>query len=145
MICRVCKSNGTEKDYLFKCGNPQCGAAHWDKTQIKKLREKLEDKGFFQSFIEAAGLEHFKNGENFVYVLRLRGEANSVYVGRTGLHPYVRYLNHIRGYRAGKVTKSKATAIIPYEGPMSHQESVEREVTLADELRAQGFNVHGGH
>ena len=145
MICRVCKSNGTETGYLFKCANLQCGAAHWDKTQIKKLKDELEDKEFFNSFIEAAGLEHFKTGENYVYVLRLRGEVNSVYVGRTGLNPYVRYLNHIRGYQAAKITKSKATAIIAYEGPMSYQESVEREATMAEELRGRGFSVHGGH
>lgn len=145
MICRVCKSSGIEKGHLFRCSNSKCRAAHWNKSKIKKLKDKLDEKEFFISFMHEAGLEYFKPGENYVYVLRLKGGVNSVYVGRTGLNPYVRYLNHIRGHQSGKITKSKATAIICFEGPMSYDDSVKREVTLADELRAKGHKVYGGH
>ena len=143
--CRVCNSAGVEKGHLFRCANAKCSAVHWDKAVVKKLRRQLEDKEFFRVFLDEAGLEHYSNGDNFVYTLRLKGELNAVYVGRTGLHPYVRYLNHLRGNNSAKRTKSHATALISFEGPMTREESIEREVSLAEELRARGYKVHGGH
>ena len=143
--CRVCSSNTSEKGYLFRCSNQECGAVHWDKRYIKKNRKKLEEKEFFDSFLQEAGLKQFENGENFVYVLRLKGEVNAVYVGRTGLHPYVRFLNHIRGSNSARRTKSHATALISFEGPMSREASIAREIMLAKELVDEGLKVYGGH
>ena len=37
--CRVCNSVGRESGYLFRCGDPKCGAVHWDKAKIKHLKD----------------------------------------------------------------------------------------------------------
>ena len=71
--CRVCFSKTFEQGYLFRCSNEECGAVHWHKGYIKKNRKNFEEQEFFESFLKRAGLSHFKKGENFVYVLRLRG------------------------------------------------------------------------
>ena len=67
------------------------------------------------------------------------------YVGMTGLHPYERYLNHIRGYKASWAPKRMAVTMVSYEGPMSHDKAKARERELADKLKEQGYDVHGGH
>lgn len=74
----------------------------------------------------------------------MKGKLNSVYVGMTGLHPYERYLNHILGQKASSKAKKKATALIRFEGPMPSEAARLREVTLAEELRLKGMDVHGG-
>ena len=57
------------------------------------------------------------------------------YVGMTGLHPFERYLNHVRGYKASWATKRMAVTMIGFEGPMSHKEAKAREPAKAQELR----------
>jgi len=118
---------------------------HWDKTNVK--RAFLEDPDALEKILSDAGVPGRITGQqsHFVYVLRLRGELNAVYVGMTGLHPYARYLNHIRGFKSSRHTKKLATALISYEGPMSASEAKQREPELAQELRLQNFIVYGGH
>lgn len=81
----------------------------------------------------------------FVYVLRLKGEIDSVYVGMTGKHPYARYLDHIRGYKSSRHTKQRVTALIKFEGPMTYEAAQKREPELAEELRQSSHAVYGGH
>jgi len=111
------------------------------------LKENLEDQEIFRKVLSDAEVPKRLKEEksSFVYILRLKGQVDALYVGMTGLHPYERYLNHIRGHKAGKVTKKRATAIINFEGPMTHDIAVAREVSMANELREQGSIVHGGH
>lgn len=127
------------------CNSKVCGGVHWDKGKVKKaLRENPEAVG--ELLFEAEVPERLKGQQShFVYVLRLKGELNAVYVGMTGLHPYARYLNHIRGYKSSKYTKRRATALINFEGPMTAEEAKAREVKLADELREKNYQVYGGH
>ena len=49
------------------------------------------------------------------------------YVGMTGLHPYERYLNHIRGYKALMAANKMAVSMIDFEGPMTREEAEARE------------------
>ena len=108
------------------------------------LRENPEALDLLLS--EAGVPGHIKGKKShFVYVLRLRGEENAVYVGMTGLHPYARYLNHIRGYKSSKYTKRRATALISFEGPMTSEKAKAREPELAEELRKNDYIVYGGH
>ena len=51
----------------------------------------------------------------------------------------------LRGYKASRIAKDKATALIRYEGPMGYDESVEREISLYQELKMQGIDAYGGH
>jgi predicted GIY-YIG superfamily endonuclease len=86
----------------------------------------------------------------FVYKVRLKGKVTKnakgkIYVGKTGLHPYERFLHHIRGYKASSHVKRLGTAVIGFEGPMSEAEAVRREPQLAAELRKKGWEVYGGH
>ena len=38
-----------------------------------------------------------------------------------------------------------AVTMVSYEGPMSHDKAKAREPELADKLKEQGYDVHGGH
>ena len=82
---------------------------------------------------------------HFVYTLRLHGEMNSHYVGMTGLHPYERYFNHVRGYRASRIVNKKATDLVNFEGPVAYENAKAREPELAEILRSKGYDVHGGY
>ena len=68
----------------------------------------------------------------YVYVLRLKGELNALYVGETGLHPYERYLNHLRGHKASRHAQNDATALLTFEGPMLYENAVKREKEKAN-------------
>jgi len=68
-----------------------------------------------------------------------------LYVGMTSRHPFERYLNHIRGYKASWAAKRMAVAMVGFEGPMRYLEAKERETLLAKELMEQGYDIHGGH
>jgi len=60
----------------------------------------------------------------------------------TRLHPYERYLNHKRGYKASKCARQYATAMKSFEGPMTYEEAISREITKANELREEGNEVY---
>lgn len=141
----MCASSTTINGLLHRCTNTRCNAAHWDKAKIKKLN--LKDENCIKAVLEEAEVPQplSSTKSHFVYILRLKGEVNAVYVGMTGLHPLARYLNHIRGYKSSKVAKKRATALIKLEGPMEFEAAKIREPQLAENLRSQGYIVYGGH
>jgi predicted GIY-YIG superfamily endonuclease len=144
-VCRVCNQSTSKDGYLYRCKSTNCGAAHWDKRAV--LKNDLDDPTILQEVLDEAKVPPFLKAKksHYVYVLRLRGELNSVYVGMTGLHPLARYLNHIRGYKSSSAARTRVTAILKFEGPMESKKAANREVSLADELRSAGMNVYGGH
>jgi predicted GIY-YIG superfamily endonuclease len=92
-------------------------------------------------------------GHHSVYVVYLRnpkgdGKAG-YYVGMTGLTPEARFQNHKNGIKSAAVVRRCGERLVPklYEhlNPMPYADAVAMEVRLADELRAQGFQVFGGH
>src|SRR5258707_367973 len=110
--------------------------------------------------VAAAGLHHY------VYVglldsqgLKLRkirqdnprrDEARPcVYVGMTGLHPDERFKNHKTGIKAAQVVQQYGIRLLPelYEvfNPMPFEVAAQMERELAEDLRAQGYTVAGGH
>lgn len=143
--CRVCGGPTSCSGFLYRCLADGCSAAHWDKYGV--LKQELDDPGVLQQVLEDALVPNRIKGKvgSFVYVLRLRKELNAVYVGMTSRHPYERYLNHIRGHKASKHAKRRATAIVTIEGPMTEKSAEQRERSLAEELRSQGNIVYGGH
>lgn len=146
--CRICGTSTTQSGLLYRCKNQKCSGVHWDKGKITKCRKALkEDPNLLrQVLIDADVPEPIKGkSSHFVYVLRLKGEKNAVYVGMTGLHPYARYLNHVRGYKSSSHARKRATALISFDGPMLHEAAKKREPKLADELRQKEFVVYGGH
>ena len=92
-------------------------------------------------------------GHHCVYVVYLRnpkGDGRAgYYVGMTGLTPEERFRNHKAGIKAASVVRRCGVRLVPklyaHLNPMSYADAVAMEVRLADELRAQGYQVFGGH
>ena len=88
-----------------------------------------------------------------VYVVYLRdpkGDGRAgYYVGMTGLTPEARFRNHKNGIRCASVVRRCGERLVPklyaHLNPMPYKQAVAMEVALAEELRARGFQVFGGH
>src|SRR2546425_2035146 len=72
-----------------------------------------------------------------------------VYVGMTGLPVDHRFENHKYGYKSAWVVRKYWVRLMPelYEhlNPMPFEAAVQMEVELAEDLRAAGYTVTGGH
>ncbi len=88
-----------------------------------------------------------------VYVVYLRdpmgdGKAG-YYVGMTGLTPEERFANHKAGVKCAKVVKKFGERLVPklyaHLNPMTYAQAKATEPRLADQLRARGYQVFGGH
>ena len=109
MTCRVCRSQTVQKGFLHRCSSSQCSAANWDKRSLKKVFNKVENKEFskqrlfpdLEAILAEADVPYKEKAPGkFVYLIRLRGKRaegakGKIYVGKTGLHPYERFLHHI--------------------------------------------------
>jgi hypothetical protein len=88
-----------------------------------------------------------------VYVIYLRnpkGDGRAgYYVGMTGLTPEERFLNHKRGIKCASVVRRFGERLVPklyaHLNPMPYERAVEMERELAEKLRAEGYQVFGGH
>lgn len=88
-----------------------------------------------------------------MYVVYLRNPAGDgragYYVGMTGLTPEQRFENHKAGIKAARVVRRCGVRLVPklyaHLNPMSFAEAVAMEMRLAEELRARGYQVFGGH
>lgn len=88
-----------------------------------------------------------------VYVVYLRdpkgdGKAG-YYVGMTGLTPEERLANHKAGIKCARIVRTYGERLVPklyaHLNPMTYAEAKAAEPRLADELRARGYQVFGGH
>lgn len=72
-----------------------------------------------------------------------------VYVGMSGLPPEHRFENHKHGYKAAWVVEKYGVRLVPelYEhlNPMPYEAALQMEADLAEDLRAEGYTVTGGH
>ena len=72
-----------------------------------------------------------------------------VYVGMTGLAPEERFENHKNGVKAARVTQRHGVQLLPelfeHLNPMPYEAALKMEVDLAEDLRAEGYCVFGGH
>jgi predicted GIY-YIG superfamily endonuclease len=68
-----------------------------------------------------------------------------VYVGATGLSPEKRFANHKSGHKANWYARKYGTGLMPelflHLNPMTPQRAVATEISLAEELREEGFGV----
>ena len=93
------------------------------------------------------------NAHHRVYVVRLdhpRAKGRPCYyVGMTGLPIEERFANHKRGHKAAGVVRRFGERLVPvlyaHLNPMTYAQAVAMEAQLADDLRARGFVVFGGH
>jgi hypothetical protein len=72
-----------------------------------------------------------------------------VYVGMTGIPVTHRFENHKHNYKSAWVVRKYGVQLMPelYEhlNPMPFEAAVQMEVELAEDLRAAGYTVTGGH
>ena len=72
-----------------------------------------------------------------------------VYVGMTGIPVDHRFENHRNSYKSAWVVRKYGLRLMPelYEhlNPMPFEAAVQMEVELAEDLRAAGYTVAGGH
>jgi predicted GIY-YIG superfamily endonuclease len=85
-----------------------------------------------------------------VYLRNPRGDGKAgYYVGMTGLTPEERFDNHKKGIKAASIVKRCGERLVPklyaHLNPMTFADAVKMEVQLAEDLRAQGYVVYGGH
>lgn len=68
-----------------------------------------------------------------------------LYVGMTGLTPEERFIKHKNGIKSNVYVQKYGTRLLPnlYEkyNPMTFEEALDKEASLAEELRAQGHAV----
>ena len=76
---------------------------------------------------------------------RYREDRPLLYVGMTGRSPEERYAQHCSGYKASRYTRSNCvrlrTDLFEHLNPLTYDEAVKLEVSLANALRKQGFAV----
>ena len=85
-----------------------------------------------------------------VYLRNPRGDGRAgYYVGMTGLTPEERFANHKAGIKDAGVVRRFGVRLVPrlytQFNPMTYKEALAKEVELAEDLRARGFQVFGGH
>ncbi len=72
-----------------------------------------------------------------------------IYVGMTGVPVDQRFENHKNGYKSAWVVREYGVRLLPelYEhlNPMPFEAAVQMETDLAEDLRAAGYTVTGGH
>ena len=72
-----------------------------------------------------------------------------VYVGMSGLLPEARFQNHKAGVKSSRYVRKYGVRLMPelYEhlNPLPYEAAVEMERELAEDLRAAGYTVTGGH
>jgi hypothetical protein len=88
-----------------------------------------------------------------VYVIELKDQdgpgTSALYVGMTGLSREERFENHKTGRKAARIVREFGVRLAPeyYEhlGPMTYKNALAKEKSFAEELRANGYVVYGGH
>jgi predicted GIY-YIG superfamily endonuclease len=72
-----------------------------------------------------------------------------VYVGMTGIPVNQRFENHMKGHKSARIVRKYGVRLMPelYEhfNPMPFEAAVQMELELAEDLRAAGYTVTGGH
>ena len=72
-----------------------------------------------------------------------------VYVGLTGLSPDKRLANHLQGIKSSPFVRRYAVRLLPelysHLNPMPYEAALRMELDLAEDLRALGYTVTGGH
>jgi predicted GIY-YIG superfamily endonuclease len=87
-------------------------------------------------------------GAYYVYVIELDG--GGLYVGQSALFPAERFAQHLNGYKAAAVVRSRGVRLRPdlferWNPIPTRAEAEAMEARLAERLRAQGHTVFGGH
>lgn len=72
-----------------------------------------------------------------------------VYVGATGIEVDRRFKNHKDGHKSAWTVKKYGVRLMPelfaHLNPMPYEAALQMEGDLAEDLRAEGYTVTGGH
>ena len=166
--CPICQSKASYRGLLARCNSTFCNTVVWDSVAVKKtMLESGEDckkysPKWVEDILKNAGVPAWVAGQHYVYTIKLcrllpktisarkaskmpnKGKGR-FYIGMTGLHPFARYLNHLRGYKSSWAVKEMAVALVGFEGPMSYEQAKLQEKEIAEKLRGDGYDIHGGH
>ena len=88
---------------------PYCGSLNIKKNlmspSVKSTKKNIPK--IISKNVKHNELNKTANKTHFVYIIKLKKNPKGYmyYRGMTGLHPYERYLNHIRGYKSNKMVK----------------------------------------
>ncbi len=144
MLCKKCKNKILQIGLLKKCNNEKCAIVYWD-YKARKLN-LLEEDIFIKTLKDAKIKKHNElnktaNKTHFVYIIKLKKNPKGYmyYRGMTGLHPYERYLNHIRGYKSNKMVKKYHSYLLKFEGLYSYDEAKIREQTIKNDLPGPSY------
>ena len=126
-------------------------AFHFPIPVMKRKKPALQKKeGFHHNvyviLLNAAVAKHRS-------ILRLNPNRDAlmpcIYVGMTGIPVDHRFKNHKSGYKSAWVVRKYGVRLLPelYEhlNPMPFEAAVQMELELAEDLRAAGYTVTGGH
>ena len=144
MLCKKCKNIILQIGLLKKCNNKKCAIVYWD-YKVRKLN--LLEEGIFIKTLEDAKIKKHNelnktaNKTHFVYIIKLKKNPKGYmyYRGMTGLHPYERYLNHIRGYKSNRLVKKFHSYMVKFEGLYSYDEAKKREHSIASDLNGPSY------
>ena len=91
--------------------------------------------------------------QSILRILRLNPKRDPLkplrYVGMTGIPVDHRFENHRNGYKSAWVVRKYGVRLMPelfeHLNPMPFEAAVQMETELAEDLRAAGYTVTGGH
>jgi len=123
---------------LFPCG-------------LKRKKRRLQKEQKFHHNVYVILLDDAV--ANHPSILRLNPKRNPhtpcVYLGMTGLPVDHRFQNHKHGYKSAWVVRKYGVRLMPelYEhlNPIPFEAAVQMEMESAEDLRAAGYTVTGGH
>ena len=120
-------------------------------SQLKRKREARQKEEEFHHNVYVVLLKDAVT--KHASILRLNPKRDPlkpcVYVGMTGIPVGHRFENHKNGYKSAWVVRKYGVRLMPelyeYLNPMPFEAAVQMELELAEELRATGYTVTGGH
>jgi hypothetical protein len=120
-------------------------------ANLKRKKPQLKQE---QSFHHSVYVVLLSNGvAKHPSILRLNPKRDPlkpcVYVGMTGVPVEHRFENHKNGYKSAWVVRKYGVRLMPelyqHLNPMPFEAAVQMEADLAEDLRAAGYTVAGGH
>ena len=156
--CPICQSLLEENEFLSNCLRKTCLFYSWDIQPISEILSKFSMgqrkwKRNFNKIIEDHGIK--EDGSNYVYTILLDNKVNlrtqemkgkKVYIGRTGRHPLIRFLQHKLGYKTTKRSnvKERGVGLIEISDPLSSSdEGIAEEKRYSEYRHAMGWEVYG--
>ena len=156
--CPICQSLLEKNKFLSSCFKKTCLFYSWDVQPICEILSKFylgsnRWKRSFNEIIEEHGIK--EDGINYVYTILLDNQVKprtlemkrkKVYIGRTGRHPLIRFLQHKLGYKTTSRSNVRQLGIglIEISDPLSSSdEAIAEEKKYSEYRHTMGWEVYG--